>query len=238
MPMTSRTIAAWAVHLYTGLGALLGLLALDAAARASYGAAFGWLALAMAIDCTDGTLARWAQVKSVLPNFDGGRLDDIVDYLTYVFVPIVLAWEAEGILPEGPERAFIASLPLLASGYGFCQVDAKTPDHFFKGFPSYWNVVVFYLYCLRASTCLNAAVLVLFSILVFVPVRYLYPSRTATARTITIVLGMVWAIMVLTLLQQFPHPSRGLALMSLFFPAYYLGFSVYLHFAAETAPKN
>jgi phosphatidylcholine synthase len=231
-------IAAWAVHLYTGLGALLGLLALDAAARASYGAAFGWLALAMAIDCTDGTLARRAQVKCILPNFDGARLDDIVDYLTYVFVPIVLAWQAEGILPESPGRAFIAALPLLASGYGFCQADAKTPDHFFKGFPSYWNVVVFYLYCLRAPTWVNAAVLALFSVLVFVPIRYLYPSRTATARTITIVLGIVWTIMVLTLLRQFPQPSRGLALLSLFFPVYYLGFSMYLHFATEAGPEG
>jgi phosphatidylcholine synthase len=236
--MRSRTIAAWAVHLYTGLGTVLGLLALDAAARARYDAAFAWLAVAMAIDCTDGTLARRAHVRSVLPNFDGARLDDIVDYLTYVFVPIALAWQAEGLLPDSPWRAFIAALPLLASGYGFCQADAKTPDHFFKGFPSYWNVVVFYLYCLRAPAWANAAVLALFSLLVFVPVLYLYPSRTATLRNTTIVLGVVWAVMVLVLLMQFPQPSRGLAVVSLFFPAYYLGFSVYLHFATRVSTKD
>jgi phosphatidylcholine synthase len=227
--MGSRTIAAWAVHFYTGLGALLGLLALDAAVRASYGAAFAWLAAAMLIDCTDGVLARSAQVKTVLPNFDGSRLDDIVDYVNYVFVPIVLLYRADGALPEGFQRAAIAAMPLLASGYGFCQSDAKTPDHFFKGFPSYWNVVVFYLYCLRTPAWANTVVLAVFSVLVFVPVLYLYPSRGARGRSTTITLGVVWAVMILALLLQFPHPSRGLAVASLFFPAYYFGFSLYLH---------
>ncbi len=236
--MRSRTIVAWAVHLYTGLGALLGLLALDAAVRASYGAAFGWLAAAMFIDCTDGVLARSAQVKTVLPNFDGSRLDDIVDYLNYVFVPIFLLYRADGALPEGFARAAIAALPLLASGYGFCQGDAKTPDHFFKGFPSYWNVVVFYLYCLRTPAWANAAVLAVFSALVFVPVLYLYPSRGARGRKTTIGLGVIWGVMVLALLLQFPQPSRGLAVVSLFFPAYYLGFSVYLHSARGTSGKG
>ncbi len=109
--MRLRTVAAWAVHFYTGLGALLGLLALDAAVRASYGAAFGWLAVAMLIDCTDGVLARRAHVKTVIPDFDGSRLDDIVDYLNYVFVPIVLLYRAEGALREGFGRAALAALP-------------------------------------------------------------------------------------------------------------------------------
>jgi len=182
----------------------------------------------MFIDCSDGTLARTARVKIVLPQFDGSRLDDIIDYLNYVFVPIVLLYRAD-LLPEGPGRIAIAALPLLASGYGFCQADAKTEDNFFKGFPSYWNVVVFYLFALGTPGWANAAVLIVLSVLVFVPILYLYPSRTATGRTTTIALGAVWAILIFVLLLQFPHPSRGLAISSLFFPAYYLCFSVYLH---------
>lgn len=233
--MNAAQFAAWGVHFYTASGAVLGLLALDAIARHGYGAAFLWMAVATAIDCTDGTLARRARVKEVLPNFDGGRLDDIVDYLNYVIVPMVLAYAA-GLLPSGPSRLIIAALPLLASGYGFCQVDAKTADHFFKGFPSYWNVVVFYLYALHGPVWLNAALLVFLSLMVFVPIRYLYPSRMPTARHRTYVLGGIWAALVVILLSQFPAPSRPLAIISLFFPAYYIGMSLHLHFTAPPSP--
>jgi len=229
MPMTGARLAAWGVHLYTAFGSVLGFLALEAIARQAYPAAFGWMALATFIDSTDGTLARRARVKEVLPHFDGARLDDIVDYLNYVVVPIVLAYHA-GLVPQGGMGLFIGALPLLASGYGFCQVDAKTDDHFFKGFPSYWNIVVFYLYTLGTPVWLNNLVLAGLAILVFVPIRYLYPSRNPTARLTTHVLGIGWAVCLIVVLLQFPTPSRMLAAASLYFPIYYVGMSLHLHF--------
>jgi phosphatidylcholine synthase len=227
--MNTPQVAAWAVHLYTAVGAFLGLLALDAIARADYQAAFAWMTIAVFVDSTDGVLARRARVKTVLPHFDGARLDDIVDYLNYVVVPLALLVHAGHVLPSGSIRLWIAAAPLLASAYGFCQSDAKTEDHFFKGFPSYWNVVALYLFVLRAPLWFNCTILVLFAALVFVPVRYLYPSRSPVARKQTIFLGVVWAALVVGLLVQFPEPSRALALCSLFFPAYYLGLSLHLH---------
>ena len=227
--MTTVWVAAWAVHLYTALGALVGVLALDAVSRGAYGTAFVCLTIATCIDSTDGSLARHFRVKEVLPHFDGARLDDIVDYLNYVVVPVVLA-SAAGLLPPGQLGWLIAALPLVASGYGFCQTDAKTADHFFKGFPSYWNVVVFYLYVLRSPRWFNVGVLLILSVMVFVPIRYLYPSRTPTARRRTYALGVIWAALLAVLLFQFPTPSRTLAIVSLFFPAYYFAMSFHLHF--------
>jgi len=229
--------AAWAVHLYTASGAVLAFLALEAIGRDAYAAAFGWMALAMAIDCTDGTLARRARVKQVLPQFDGSKLDDIVDYLNYVLVPIVLLYRA-ALLPAGAVGAAVAALPLLASAYGFCESEAKTVDHFFTGFPSYWNVVVLYLYVLGWPLWANAAVLVVLSVMVFVPIRYLYPSRTATARTVTYVGGVLWALSVFYLLAQFPTPSRTVATLSLLYPAYYVGLSFWLHWRTPPSPRH
>jgi phosphatidylcholine synthase len=227
--MTTPVLAAWGVHLYTAFGAVLGFLALEATATDHYGAAFAWMAVATFIDSTDGTLARRVGVKKLLPNFDGARLDDIVDYLNYVVVPVVLAYHA-GLIPRGATGLVVGSLPLLASGYGFCQIDAKTDDHFFKGFPSYWNVVVLYLYALASPVWLNVTMLILLSVMVFVPIRYLYPSRNPTARRTTHVLGIVWTICVIVVLTQFPTPSRRLAQVSLFFPVYYVAMSLHLHF--------
>jgi phosphatidylcholine synthase len=226
--MNRPTVAAWSVHFYTALGAVLGFLALESIARDQYGLAFLWMAVATFIDSTDGTLARRFRVKQVLPNFDGARLDDIVDYLNYVLVPIVLAYDA-GLVPADTVGRLVCAAPLLASGYGFCQTDAKTEDHFFKGFPSYWNIVVFYLYALGTPVWLNVSLLLLFAVLVFVPIRYMYPSRNPTARRTTYALGIVWGIMMFALLAQFPEPSRPLAWATLYFPAYYMAMSLHLH---------
>lgn len=233
---TGARLRAWGVHLYTGSGAVLALLALDAVMRDAFGTAFVWMAIAMFVDCTDGTLARRAQVKLVVPHFDGSKLDDIVDYLNYVFVPIVLVLRA-GLLPGHVGGLLIASLPLLASAYGFCQAAAKTPDHFFTGFPSYWNVVALYLFVLGWPTWLNALVLLVFAALVFVPIRYLYPSRMPTAQKTTYVLGAAWGVAVFWMLAQFPTPSRILSVGTLLFPAYYIAISLWLHLRLPPSPQ-
>jgi phosphatidylcholine synthase len=227
-------LAAWAVHFYTALGAAVGFFALIASAAGNFRLAFMWLAVATFIDATDGSLARWARVKDVLPGFDGAKLDDIVDYLNYVVVPVVLGAQA-GLLPHGAAGFAVGAAPLVASGYGFCQTDAKTADHFFTGFPSYWNVVVFYCFVLATPVWMNALLLLVLAAMVFVPIRYLYPSRNRVAQRTTHVLGVVWALCVAVLLLQFPRPSRLLAVLSLYFPLYYLALSFHVHFRDRRA---
>ena len=106
--------------------------------------------------------------------------------------------------------------------YGFNRDDAKTPDHFFTGFPSYWNIVVFYLFVARFSPEVNAAILLALAVMVFVPIRYLYPSRGAAYQRLTNVLGVIWGALMIAMLWQFPAVSRPLFLASLVFPAYYV----------------
>jgi phosphatidylcholine synthase len=227
-------LAAWAVHAYTASGAPLALVALVAVAHGRYAIAFWCMVVATFIDSTDGMLARHFRVKEVLPTFDGARLDDIVDYLNYVVVPLVLAYHA-GLVPQNGWGLLVAAMPLLASGYGFCQTAAKTSDHFFTGFPSYWNVVILYLYVLGWPTWVNTIWLVVLSILVFVPIRYLYPSRNRIAQKTTYVLGVIWSILVFIVVAQMPTPPREIALASLFFPAYYVALSFWLHFRLPPA---
>jgi phosphatidylcholine synthase len=123
----------------------------------------------------------------------------------------------------------IACAVVLSSAYGFSQTAAKTPDHFFTGFPSYWNVVVFYLYMLGWPPAVNAVILAAFAAGVFVPVRYVYPSRMPTLRLLTVVLGIVWALTVVYVLAHLHSAPRALVVASLFFPAYYFALSFILH---------
>lgn len=218
---------AGAVHLYTASGSALALLIVLAAVNGDAVRAL-WLGLvALVIDGTDGMLARRMQVKERLPRFDGARLDDIVDYLTYVFAPMLLLWSC-GYLPPGVGGTALAVVPLLASSYQFCRVDAKTDDHFFLGFPSYWNIVAFYAVVMQLSPAVVATILLVCSVLVFVPVRYLYPSRTVTLRTTNLVLTAIWLILYAVQLWQMPHPASWAVLASLSYIGYYLIVSLYL----------
>jgi phosphatidylcholine synthase len=227
----TRWVAAWGVHLLTASGAPAGMLALLATVRGDAVTAFWWMAYTLFVDSVDGTLARAVRVKEVLPHVDGSRLDDVVDYFTYVIVPaLFIIWM--NLLP--PSLAVpVTALVAIASGYGFSQTAAKTADHFFTGFPSYWNVVAFYLYVLGWPLWLNAAVLTLLAINVFVPLRYIYPSRTTTLRPLTITLASIWGVAVLWIFVTLPTPSKPLVLASLAFPAYYVGLSLYLHLTSR-----
>jgi phosphatidylcholine synthase len=220
-------LAGAAVHLYTASGSVLGLLIVLAAFEGEVETAL-WLGLAtLFIDGTDGMLARHFRVKETIPWFDGALLDNIVDYLTYVFAPIVLLWTA-GYLPEGALGWVVAALPLLASCYQFCRVDAKTADHFFLGFPSYWNVLAFYVIVLDLSDLWTAVTLVVFAVLVFVPIRYLYPSRMQSLRGLTLTLTLVWLVAYAVLVVQLPDPNPWVIAASLAYVAYYWGLSFWM----------
>ena len=215
------------MHLYTASGSVLGLLIVLAAFEGDVEAAL-WLGLAtLFIDGTDGMLARRFRVKETIPWFDGARLDDIVDYLTYVFAPIVLLWTT-GQLPEGAIGWAVAALPLLASCYQFCRVDAKTSDHFFLGFPSYWNIVAFYVIVLELGDLGTGVLIVVFAVLVFVPIRYVYPSRTRALQGLTLTLTLVWLIAYAVLVVQLPDPNAWVIAASLAYVAYYWGLSLWM----------
>jgi len=220
--------AAWGVHLYTALGAAIGLLAICFAAGGDFRASFMAMAAAIVIDASDGSLARKFEVKSRVPSFDGALLDNIVDYLTYTVAPVFLMLKS-GIVPYSGWGLALACFIMVASVYGFCQTDAKTEDHYFLGFPNYWNLVAFYLFCLRTGPVFNTALLLFFAVMVFVPIRYIYPSRTGPLRTITIALGILWGIVTIAMLPMLPAVNPLMLWASLGYIAYYFVASFVLH---------
>jgi phosphatidylcholine synthase len=232
-----RQFLGWCVHFYTALGlvAAAGIaVCIVEGSPASFRWAFVLMLAATVIDATDGTFARAVRIKEAVPNFDGRRLDDLVDFLTYTFLPLLLVWRAD-ILPHGQQTWLL--VPLIASAYGFCQVSAKTDDGYFLGFPSYWNLVAFYLYLLHAYIVplpgwVSLSILVGFAVLTFVPTRYLYPSQKGRLNLVTNLLGAIWTVLLVWLLYRLPADpggsdalTRGLILVSLLFPAYYLAAS-------------
>ena len=217
---------AWFAHFYTSLGlvcaAIIAVLIVQGGDR-SFRLAFFWMMIATAIDATDGWIARRVRVTEVLPQFDGRILDDLADVHQYVSLPLLLLWRA-GVLPGA--AAWLLVLPLLSSGYWWSQVNAKTADGFFLGFPCYWSIIAFYLYMLSPPIAVSAAVIVTFSILTFVPTPYLYATRGGPFSILMNVGSIVWfALLALALFGREDRSKAGLWL-SLIYPALYLGLSV------------
>ncbi len=217
-------LRAWAVHAFTASGGVVALLAVLSAAREEFAASCLWMLLALFIDAIDGTLARKARVKELIPTFDGRTLDDLIDYLNYVVVPALFLVFADCV----PHWGF-AALPVLASAYGFSQVDAKTEDDFFLGFPSYWNVVAIYAWTLDVSHAWVVAWLIGLSIAVFVPLKYVYPSHMRFLFWTTNLSGGLWTLVMAAAI-AFPDRLGHLRLVeiSLVYPAYYAAISVWL----------
>jgi phosphatidylcholine synthase len=219
-----RVALAWGVHLFTATGAVWGFLALRAVFDHEWRMMIFWMILAMFVDGFDGMLARWADVKTYAEGIDGALLDNILDYLNYVVVPALFLIEAE-ILPYGL-RMLSACAILLASAYQFTQTDAKTEDHHFKGFPSYWNIVVIYMLILNLNVWFNFALIIFFTVLVFVPIKYIYPSRNTYLRGVTMVLTYLYGIIGIWGVLQYPKVPQWTIWLSFVYVAYYIVLSL------------
>jgi phosphatidylcholine synthase len=223
------TLLPWIAHAYTATGTVWAFLATAMTFSHNFRAAFIFLVIATFVDSTDGVLARAFNVKERLPHFDGALLDNIIDYMTFVFIPALIVWRADLV---GPSLAYpVCAAMLMSSAYGFAHAGAKIEegDHFFTGFPSYWNIVVVYLYILKPPAIVNAILLVVLAVLVFVPIRYIYPSRTRTFQNVTLFLGATWAALFTWMIFRLPETGGPWTALSFVFPVWYVALSLWLH---------
>lgn len=226
----TRKILAWSVHLFTATGAVWGFLALQAIFTHEWKLAIIWMAAAVFVDGVDGALARWAEVSIYAGGIDGALLDNILDYLNYTVVPAFFLVEANLVPPAlALPTAFAV---LISSAYQFTQLDAKTDaseEYFFKGFPDYWNVVVIYLLILQLNPWVNFAILAFFTVMIFVPIKYIYPTRTRRLRTLTLSLSALYGVLIVAIITIFPEVPMWIVYVSLLYVAYYVGLSLWSH---------
>jgi phosphatidylcholine synthase len=229
-----RRVAAWLVHLFTASGAVIGLFTYFAIYQGQIIAAFWLMGAAILVDAIDGIFARWARTKEAAARVDGALLDNIIDYSNYVMAPAFLLL-VTGMLPAG--WVYIGtSLIVLASAYQFTQPNAKTADHFFKGFPSYWNIVVFYLFLWQTSPRFNLAIVLILVVLVFVPIKYVYPSRldylthNVWLQWFMLIASILWGVATAALLWLYPSTNRFLVILSIGYALLYVLFSLYRTF--------
>ena len=173
------------------MGAALGFAALVAATRGEWALMFQCLGVALFVDGVDGTLARRLNVAELLPRWSGDVLDLVVDFVTYVFVP-AYAITMSGLLPG--LLAVPAGIAVVVTGaLYFADRNMKTKDNYFRGFPTLWNAVAFYLFLLKPQPWLAAAAVAALAVLTFVPFKFVHPFRVVRLRGLNIAAVVAWA---------------------------------------------
>jgi phosphatidylcholine synthase len=221
----------WLIHIFTASGAFVGLMALLAIYHHDWPIAFWWMGAAILIDAVDGMFARVVKIKQAVPQIDGALLDNIVDFFNYTIVPAFFLL-VTGMLP--PQWILLCVMAItLSSAYQFTQLDAKTSDHFFKGFPSYWNIAVFYLYFWQMNVWINLGILLTLAVLSFVPIKYVYPSRldylthNKIGRCAMLLATVLWGAATAGLLWVYPQSNHLLVFISMGYLILYFGISFY-----------
>jgi len=210
---------AFAVHVFTAAGAALALAALIYAVRGQWSAMFLCLGAALIIDGVDGTIARHYKVKELLPRWSGDVLDLVVDFVTYVFVP-AYAITAGALLPE--PLALVGGAAIVVTGaLYFGDRQMKTEDNYFRGFPTLWNAVAFYLFLLKPAPWVSFILVVALAVATFLPFKFLHPMRVVRLRVLNIVALIVWSglalVAVVSDLAPGPWVTSALVLIALYF---------------------
>ncbi len=245
-PPFHRTARGYGVHVYTASGIVPAGLALMELCRSMPDPrwVFVWLAVAVFIDASDGPLARAWDVKKYGRRVAGRTIDDIVDYLTFTLIPLLmvwrLAWVPGVVIDPAGERVGWGWLwivpPLITSLLGFANVGAKDEERgFFLGFPSYWNLVAFYLGLFvsmfaEGGRWFNAVLVTALAVLTVVPVRLIYPNLAPRPWKTPLLAGAgVWGVALLAMLPWYPGGVPSWAVWaSLAYPVFYVVLSAWL----------
>lgn len=222
-------IRGYAVHGLTASGIFPAFAAMVEilSARCDARLVFVYLLLATIIDAVDGPLARRWRVKENAPAVDGRTIDDLLDYLTFVFIPLMLVWRMDWLAAG---CGWTVSLAMAASLFGFSNTKAKEEgEGFFRGFPSYWNIYAFYagLFTWHTGPWLSTVLLWVLIVATVAPVRVLYPNLTpAPWRTSILVGAGLWGVLLLAMLYWYPENPAWVVWLSLVYPAYYTVLSI------------
>lgn len=216
------------IHLLTASGIVVGMLAIVAVLDESPRAAVLLLVLAQLIDAIDGPLARRFDIRAVIPKYDGYVLDLVIDYVTCVLVPAVFAWQF-GVVGDGPAGQFAIAAMLVTSAMWFSRTDMMTDDHWFRGFPGVWNLVVPTLWLLDTPNEAAVGVLLVLSVLSMTDVEFAHPVQAHQWRRPNLVFVTIWVASMTVLTITFPDRSALTDVALLLGPAWTLGSTAMRH---------
>ena len=174
-PNLLLVIASWLVHLLTASSGFLALYAAKAAVDRQIHTVLYCVVLTVIIDAIDGPLARLVNVRKHTPNFDGAMLDNVIDFLTWVFIPAFCLVQADMFEPK---LSFVLGcLMLISSSYFYGCADVKAEHNFFKRFPAAWSPIIVCVFTWPVSHEVIIGLIISCAALSFVPIYFVHSLR-------------------------------------------------------------
>lgn len=215
----------WLVHCFTGLGALCGMFGLMAVGNGHRKAAILWLVVAMVLDGVDGPAARAWHVSDHVPRIDGYTLDLIIDYVTCIVIPVLFMHRFH-MLPRNFSLV-VGSFVLFMSALWMSRTDQMTDDHWFRGFPCEWNMIVPTLLLINAGKWFTAVACILLALTQLTSWKFVHPMQVKRFRPVTVGVTATWMGLILVMTANLPHHHRVLQVLLLLCPVYIVGLGVW-----------
>ena len=210
---------AWGIHVVTASGLGMGMLALLAVLDNNPKAALLWLTAAQILDGIDGPVARACDVRNQLPRIDGFILDLVVDFVTCVVVPAAFLYRFD-LVPR-PLAGALVGLILATTALWFSRTDIQGDDHWFRGFPGVWNLIVPSLYLLSINRTAAAIVVTTLAFAQLTDLPFVHPVRVKAMRNVTLPVMVVWVAALTVGVLKFPDAPRQLHPVLIACPIYF-----------------
>ncbi len=205
---------AWSVQAFTASGVVAGFMAILAISAHQWQEAMLWLLVSLIIDGIDGTFARLFRVKKVLPNFDGKAMDYVIDFANYAIIPAYFFYEVAVV--DETWRLPCVVVMLIVSAFYYGTPGMVTDDFHFVGFPVLWNIVVHYLFFIFSfPPMVNVTVILVIAVLHFVPIKYLYPSRTSAFMALNVANTVLCMASNAAIIYLYPEKNTWLTVVSI-----------------------
>ena len=197
---------AWALHVFTTGGVVLGVLSLRYVLVGRADLAIIWMLATLLIDGVDGPIARKLMVRDRVPRIDGYVLDLIIDYVTCVIVPAAFMYQFE-VVPQNAFGLVVLGFMVLTSALWFARSDMETEEFWFRGFPAAWNMVGPLMFLLHARTWIGAILTIALSVAQLTNMPFPHIMRSRFWRPATLVFGIGWVLVMVIGAFLYPdHP--------------------------------
>ena len=178
------------VHILTASGLICSYMSITNIFKEEIELCFFWLGIALIIDVIDGPIARKLDVKNKYPSLNGLMLDTIVDYINWIFLPVLVLFQFD-LIYKKLEFILVPAL-LLIPALSYSTTITKNSDKSYSGMPAIWNLLAVFFFLAETSVMFNSSVMILFLILKFLPVNISHPFRTKKLIYINSIFAFVW----------------------------------------------
>jgi phosphatidylcholine synthase len=225
---------AWAVHVFTTSGIVVGMFALQAVLEHAAQAAIAWLLVTQLIDGIDGPMARAYDVRSRVPLIDGYVLDLVIDFVTCAFIPAAFLHQFD-MLPHDVSL-LLTGLVVFSSAIWFSRTDMMTDDHWFRGFPAAWNLIIPTLFLLETPKSINVLVVVFLCVGSFTNFPSPHPVRARQWRPLTLTVTIMWLASLTGLVIVYPREVMPLQVLLIVPLVYFLVIGLLRSRETKSAP--